>query len=121
MSRRLLLLAIALFCSMAFLAGNLWAATSSSKYAKKTKKQTELKAHSGLAKALKAAQQKTVKTAKLSSKKKAGTIKSAHKTGASKKTVAVKTKSPKKSSYLAKKSQNKAYRHKKRQPAKTQS
>ncbi|MBI4961849.1 MAG: hypothetical protein HY913_01095 [Desulfomonile tiedjei] len=120
MTRRLLLGIIVLFCSMAFLAGNLWAASASSKSTAKTKKQAELKPYSGLAKALKATQKKSLKTAKLNSKKKTSSVKSTHKTGTSKKTVSVNTRSPHKASYLNSKPQHKATRYKKRTAQQTQ-
>lgn len=121
MPRSLLLVVIILFCSMAFLAGNLWAAGSSSKNTTKTKKHTELKPYSSLAKALKAAQKKSGKTAKISSKKRTTSIKSSKKADTSKKIATVKTRSPKKSTYLAKKSQHKTPRYKKHDPAKSHS
>jgi len=121
MPRSLLLAIIVLFSSMAFLAGNLWASSSNSKSAAKTKKQTELKPYSSLAKALKAAQKKSGKTAKISSKKRTVNIKSTQRTGTTKKMATVKSRSTKQSAHLAVKSQHKTPRIKKHSPSKTQS
>ena len=117
MPRLLLLVVIVLFSSICFLAGNLWAGSSNSKNITKAKKKAELKAHSGLAKTLKAAQKKTFKAAKIGAKKRSDTMKSTQEYGTSKKKVSVKTRSPKKSDSLAKKSRHKMPRHKKRKPA----